>query len=387
MKLLVVLSRFPYPLEKGDKLRAYNQIRMLSQHFDVYLFALTDKALRSSDIDALKVFCKEIHTEKINIWSKMANVFSFWLKGLPIQCGYFFRKRAFRGLQSFVQKIQPDKIYCQLVRTAEYVKSFPLNKTIDYQDVLSKGMFRRYQKAPFYAKPFFKLEYKRLLNYEAQSFSCFNHHTIITTMDRDLMPIKEKEKIVIVRNGVDLSKFKYEAQLKEFDLIFTGNMAYAPNIDAAEYLVNQILPKIKTKFPRVSLVLCGANPSMRVLALRSPNVFVTGWVDSMTDYYAKSKIFIAPMRLGTGLQNKLLEAMAVQLPCITSALAGKPLVEVESNNAVMICDTADEFAEAACKILTDSESYQQLALNGYRYVCDNYNWEGATQPLISILSE
>lgn len=206
-------------------------------------------------------------------------------------------------------------------------------------------------------------------------------------MDRDLMPIKEKEKIVIVRNGVDLSKFKYEAQLKEFDLIFTGNMAYAPNIDAAEYLVNQILPKIKTKFPRVSLVLCGANPSMRVLALRSPNVFVTGWVDSMTDYYAKSKIFIAPMRLGTGLQNKLLEAMAVQLPCITSALAGKPLVEVESNNAVMICDTADEFAEAACKILTDSESYQQLALNGYRYVCDNYNWEGATQPLISILSE
>ena len=99
MKLLVVLSRFPYPLEKGDKLRAYNQIRMLSQHFDVYLFALTDKALRSSDIDALKVFCKEIHTERINIWSKMANVFSFWLKGMPIQCGYFFRKRAFRGLK------------------------------------------------------------------------------------------------------------------------------------------------------------------------------------------------------------------------------------------------------------------------------------------------
>lgn len=387
MKLLVVLSRFPYPLEKGDKLRAYNQIRVLSKHFDVYLFALTDKDTRSSDISALQPFCKEIHIEKINAWSKLTNIFLFWLKGLPIQCGYFFRKKAFQALQAFVNNIHPDKIYCQLVRTAEYVKPFLMDKTIDYQDVLSKGMLRRYQSAPFYAKPFFKMEYHRLLNYEEQSFHCFDHHSIITTVDRDLMPIKEKEQIVIVRNGVDLSKFQYAEQLKEFDLIFTGNMAYAPNVDAAEYLVNQILPKIKEKFPRVSLVLCGADPSNRVLALRSPNVFVTGWVDSIADYYAKSKIFIAPMRLGTGLQNKLLEAMAVQLPCITSSLAGKPLVEVENKNAVMICNTADEFADAICKVLTDNVLYKQLSQNGYRYICDNYDWENVTQPLISILSE
>lgn len=386
MKLLVVLSRFPYPLEKGDKLRAYNQIRILAKKHDIFLFALTDQKVKSNSLDALKPFCKEIHIEKINFWSKISSMFAFWIKGLPFQCGYFFRPKAHRHLKKFFEDIKPNKIYCQLVRTAEYVKDFSVDKTIDYQDVLSKGMLRRYNMAPFYLKPFFKMEYKRLLKYEAKSFQWFDHHTIITTVDRELMPVNEKDRIVVVRNGVSLEDYHYNQQEKKYDLIFTGNMGYAPNVDAAEFIVNQILPKVRQYFPNISLVLCGADPSKRVLALQSDNVKVTGWVDSMAEYYAGAKIFIAPMRLGTGLQNKLLEAMAMQLPCITSPLAGRPLIDVEDNNAALICNTVDEFASSICKLLTNKNLYDKMSQNGYQYVRQNYDWDNATQVLESVLS-
>ena len=128
-------------------------------------------------------------------------------------------------------------------------------------------------------------------------------------------------------------------------------------------------------------MLCGANPSKKVQALRGPHVTVTGWVDSMAEYYAQSRIFIAPMRLGTGLQNKLLEAMATQLPCVTSQLAGKPLKGVVNQRDIIICKDAEEYVEAVRRLLTDVTCYQQLASNGYRYVKENYSWEAVTEAL------
>ena len=155
-----------------------------------------------------------------------------------------------------------------------------------------------------------------------------------------MIPHSENEKIVVVANGVDFSKYVYSDAPKQYDLIFSGNMSYAPNIDAAEYLAKEIFPQLKVEFPDLKLVLCGTNPAPRVQALRSKDVIVTGWVDSMSEYYGKSRIFIAPMRLGTGLQNKLLEAMAMKLPCVTSTLAGRPLEGIEEGKEVIIFESS-----------------------------------------------
>ena len=375
MKLLVVLSRFPYPLEKGDKLRAYHQLRILSQQHEIYLFALTDKEIPASSLEALTPFCKKIKLGKINLASKIFNSIRFLFKGLPIQCGYFYRHQAHRQLLDFVTEVKPDKIYAQLVRTVPYVQDLTAEKTIDYQDVFSQGMLRRALQAPFWLKPFFKMEYRRLSRYEAEVFPYFQHHTIITEVDRDLLPVKEKEKIKVVGNGVDFEKFKYDGQEKKYDLIFAGNMAYAPNVDAAEYIVNEILPRLLPQFPQLRLVLCGTNPAKRVQALQGPHVEVTGWVDSMAEYYAQSRVFLAPMRLGTGLQNKLLEAMATQLPCVTSPLAAKPLKNAVYQKDILVCETPDEYATAISRLLTDQEFYQQISQNAYQYVRKHYNWE------------
>lgn len=386
MKLLVVLSRFPYPLEKGDKLRAYHQIKILSQSFDIYLFALSEKPVPQSSLDELQPFCQQIHIEKISFCSKIWNLLLFFLRGLPLQCGFFYRRKAKKSLKAFYNEIKPDKIYCQLVRTAEYVKSFPIDKTIDYQDVLSKGMLRRYASAPITLKPFFKMEYRRLLRYEKQTFECFEHHTIITDVDRAQMPITDSEQICVVSNGVDFQNFAYKKTEKQYDLIFSGNMNYAPNIDAAEYLVRKLLPQLVLHYPNLRLVLCGTSPSIRVKALQDEHVIVTGWVDDMSEWYAKSKVFIAPMRLGTGLQNKLLEAMAMQLPCVTSPLAAKPIKNVIDHQHLIVCRKDEDYVHAVSQLLDDEEFRAEISKNGRQFVQENYSWEQATQALVDLLN-
>lgn len=386
MKLLVVLSRVPYPLEKGDKLRAYHQLRILSQKHEIYLIALNAGKLHPRAIQELSQFCKEIIIVKLHWWGQFFQLLRFLFKGLPMQCGYFYSFNAKRVIDKAVERIKPDHIYGQMIRVAEYIKLIPVKKTLDYQDVLSKGMHRRYEATPFCLKPFFYFEYKRLLQYELYVFSFFDNRTIITGVDRDLLPHQDHEKINVIANGVDFETFHYRGESKVYDIIFSGNMNYPPNIEAAEYLAKQIFPVLKKDIPQLKLVICGANPSKRVKSLKSKNITVTGWVDSMAEYYAKSKIFVAPMHLGTGLQNKLLEAMAMKLPCVTSSLAGKPLEGIHNGSAILICNSTTGYAEAIRLLLTNPARYEEIAQNGYQFVSENYNWDTITGKLEEIIS-
>lgn len=387
MKILVVLSRFPYPLEKGDKLRAYHQIRCLAQNHDIYLAALHEQPVSETDIQQLQPYCKEIFLLKQSLFQKGLNVTKAFLKGQPLQCGYFYSTGNQQKLDEIVRKIQPDHIYCQLFRMAEYVKDYPIKKTLDYQDVFSKGLLRRYEKAPWYKKPFFKMEYRRVARYEAYIFNLFDGKTIITAVDRDLIPHENNGEIAVVANGVDFEQFSYRGEEKAYDLIFSGNMNYPPNVDASQYLATEIFPILKKDYPNLRLVLCGATPAPAVKALANESIIVTGWVDSTATWYAQSKIFIAPMRMGTGLQNKLLEAMSMRLPCITSPLAGKPLNDAESVGAIVTCSTTSGYVEAIRSLLEDDALYEKLSTAGNQYVKQHYDWQSATQELEKVLSK
>ena len=385
MRLLVVLSRFPYPLEKGDKLRAYNQLKILSKHHEIYLVALNERTLRQSDIEKIEPFCKELHIVNLHWWTKLFHIFTFFLKGFPLQCGYFYSNKAQKKIRHLIHNVKPDHIYGQLIRVAEYIKKSPVEKTLDYQDVLSKGIARRAKVASWYWKPFLMMEYKRVARYETEVFSYFDHRTIITGVDRDLIPHPSFNKIHVVANGVDFEMYSDKVEDKEYDLIFTGNMSYVPNVEAAEYLAKTIFPLLQQDFPDLKLVICGANPSPKVKQLASENIVITGWVDSIADYYAKSKVFVAPMQLGTGLQNKLLEAMAMKLPCVTSTLAGKPLDNIEAGKEIMICSTTTGYIESVKTLLTNPVLYQEISQNGHEFVKRNYSWEKTVQKLNEIM--
>jgi polysaccharide biosynthesis protein PslH len=384
MKLLVILPRFPFPTEKGDKLRAFNQLKVLSAHFDITLVALSHEKIKDDDLEKVKPYCSFVHVYRLRIlpviWNLIISVFNGW----PLQAGYYYNKGAQRLIDKIASEIQPDHVYCQLLRTAAYAFNLAIPKTLDYQDVFSKGVERRIPSANTLMKVLFSFELKRLKKYEHFVFDKFDNKTIISAPDRDFIPHENRDEIVIIPNGVDQEYFKEFSTDHITDLVFTGNMGYPPNIDCAEYLVKKVLPLINKKYPKTTLTLAGASPHARVKALASKKVKVTGWVDDIRVYYAGARIFLAPMQLGTGLQNKLLEAMSMKLPCITSTLCNSALMAKEGSE-VLIGNTPGEVAEHAIKLLEDQGFADSIAHNGYIFVKTNFSWHGATMNLVSLM--
>ncbi|MBE9480689.1 MAG: glycosyltransferase [Bacteroidetes bacterium] len=385
MKIFILLSRIPYPLEKGDKLRAFYHIKYLSKNNEITLFALNDsKVNKEKAFQALQPYCRSINFFDLSKFSILFNVLLAFFNGKPLQSGYFFSSRAKNRINKIISETKPDHIFCQLVRVAEYVKNQNIPKTLDYQDVFSKGVERRIQPASFYLKPLLKLEYKRLLKYENKIFDYFDNKTIISEPDRELIPHPEKDKIVIVMNGVDTDFFKPIDRKKEYDIVFTGNMGYPPNVNGVEFLVKQILPIVRRNKPEIKVLIAGANPDRKVIAVKSKNIHVTGWVEDIREYYAKARIFIAPMQIGTGLQNKLLEAMAMKIPCISSHLANNAL-NAKSGKEIKIGNSAEEYAQHIIYLLDNKDKADEIALNGYNFVLNNYNWEKATEKLEELM--
>lgn len=379
MKIFVLLPRIPWPLEKGDKLRAFNQIKQLAKNNEVILCALNDKKVNKEDaFKALQPYCKSVNFIDLGKISILFNLAMAFFKGIPIQCGYFYNKRAHKKIRKLIEKHQPDMLFGQLLRVAEYIRKEKTAKTIDYQDVFSMGMKRRYEIAPFYLKPIFNMEYKRLRRYEHDIFNDFDVKTIISIPDRIHIDHPKKDEILIVPNGVDHEYYTPRESEKKYDIVFTGNMAYAPNVNAVEYLANQILPIVWEKLPDVNLYVAGATPDPRVKKVASDKIIISGWIDDMRDAYAQSKIFIAPMRIGTGLQNKLLEAMSMRLPCITTTLANNSL-HAEENKEILVGNNEQELAQHIITLLTDKEKADTLAQNGYDFVHRVYDWGEATR--------
>lgn len=379
MKIFVLLSRIPWPLEKGDKLRAFHQIRELSTAHEIVLCALNSDAHadKKAAFRALQPYCVSINFIDLPGLGIGINLFRAWLTGKPLQTGFFFNAKALTRIKKLIRQHNPDVLFGQLLRVAEYIRYENLPKVLDYQDVFSKGMQRRYSIAPWFLKPFFKMEYGRLLRYEAAVFDDFNIKTIISQPDRDLIPHPLREQILILPNGVDHDFFKPIVKEKVFDIVFTGNMAYPPNVDGALFLVKEIMPIVWKTIPEAKVYLAGATPDKQLRALASEKVSVSGWLDDIRDAYAQSRLFIAPMRIGTGLQNKLLEAMAMRLPSITTPIAHRALGGIPGSD-LLVEEKPEKLAQAIIKLLKDTEFSETLAENGHAYVKQTYHWKIST---------
>ncbi len=380
MKIFVLLSRVPFPIEKGDKLRAYHQIRCLAKNHEIVLCALSDSPVHPEAMQVLGNLCSEVHIIPIRKAGMIWNVIKAFFNGKPLQVGYFYRSSAQKKINSLITTSKPDHIYCQLTRVSEYVKENIIPKTLDYQDIFSMGAKRRADSSPPLLKIFFRMEYKRLLRYEHDIFEKFNHKTIISLPDRDLLPHPQRNEVVIVPNGVDHEYFSPVKMAKKHDIVFTGNMGYPPNIDAARFIVEEIFPLVLKQFPDATLLLAGANPHAKVQALQSPNIIVSGWLSDIRESYSSSRVFIAPMRIGTGLQNKLLEAMAMELPCITSTLANQALGAIE-NEEILVGTTAEEYSNHIINLLNNESNADILAKKGHAFVEKSFSWENSTSLL------
>lgn len=388
MKILVVLPRFPWPLDKGDKLRAYHQVVELSKRHEIYLFAVSHRRVEPEQVEALEPYCREIRVVHLNRFVCGLNILRNWFSSKSLQMGYWNTKHSKRACKVFAREVQPDVVYSQMVRTMPLVARLPFPKVMDFQDALSMNTERRMEQSRGLWHYLLHFEFKMLRSSEYKAFSVFDALTIISEVDSEAIPHKKNGEIHIVPNGVDFDYFNTNAltrsDVNAFSLCFCGNMAYAPNVDAARYLVNEVMPLVWSRIPSATLLLAGADPKPSVRALASKLVTVSGRLDDIREAYASSQIFVAPMRLGSGLQNKLLEAMAMRVPCVTTSIANTPLGAVDGQE-ILVGDTPEALADALVRLLESQELRDSIAAAGNRFVTTHYSWSSAVEPLEKLL--
>lgn len=388
MKVFVLLSRVPWPLEKGDKLRAYHQLRELSRHHEVFLCCLADRAADPDAIAHLRTIAARVEIIRLNRiligWRMLLALFS----AKPFQVHYFLQLKARSRVHRLIREFSPDHLFCQLIRCSEYVKNLhEFRKTLDYMDALNAGLRRRIDFAPFYLRPFIREEMKRTVAYENLVFDYFDAHTIISEQDRQLIFHPERERIIVVPNGVDVQFFQPgNGQDTRYDLVFTGNMSYPPNVECALRIIHSLFPLLAARRPSLRVLIAGANPDTALARANVEGITVTGWMPDIREAYRQAKVFLAPMRLGSGMQNKLLEAMSMGLPCLTSALAANGLPD-GLRGIPLVGESDDDFVRLALELLENTELRAARGREGREAVSAHSSWERATAPLIQLIAQ
>ena len=360
MKILVILPRFPYPLDKGDKLRAYHQIVELSKRHDIYLFCVSHCRVADENIKALEPYCRQIRVVRLNLLVCALNILCNWFASKSLQMGYWNTSRSKRLCRRFAAEVQPDVVYNQMVRTMPLAARLPFPKVMDFQDALSMNTERRMEQTTGFWHYVLHYEFKMLRSSEYNAFSFFDGLTIISETDSEAIPHKKNGEIRIVTNGVDTDYFNptHYPLPTTHSICFCGNMSYAPNVDAACFLVKEIMPFVWSQIPSATVLLAGADPKPAVKALAGPKVTVSGRLDDIRSAYASALMFVAPMRIGSGMQNKLLEAMSMGLPCVTTSIATNPLGATPWEH-LLVGDSAEEIADLIVK-LTIEETHHSI---------------------------
>lgn len=387
VKILAILPRFPYPVDKGDKLRAFHHIKYLAQHHEVSVFALSDEPVTTESLQVLESICKTVTVfplKKMSIFSRVAMNF---IGKIPFQTAWHYDKDAEKLLLNEIGRIQPDVLFYQLVRTAEFAKEVKLPKVLDLQDPMSENIRLRVDKEPAWKRPIFRREYKRLLAYEAEVAQRFDEICIISERDKNDLPELAKSKAKIVSNGIDTEYYQPQPHVpKTVDLVFVGAMSYMPNIEAARFIVEEILPELQDLGIDASVSIVGANPSAEVKMMASEKINITGRVPDTRMYYAQAKVMVAPMFINTGIQNKILEAAAMGLPIVTTPEANTA-IGAEAGKQILLASTAKEFANQIALLLNNETVSTSVAKAGREFILSRFSWEICGEQLETVIQK
>ncbi len=368
-------------MERGDKLRAYYQIKYLSQFHEIYLFAASEEEIKDSWIEELKPYCKNIFTSKISLTDKAIGIGHALVKKWPLQTGICYKKSFHQVFKKSLIQFKIDAVYCQLIRMVPYCEDVALPKILDFMDAFGEGMKRRANLVSFLESKIYNFESNRVLKYENACYKLFDLGTIISENDKKALGLNNSDNIVVISNGIDTNKFHpSKNNIKSYDVGLIGNMGYLPNIEAAEYLVNIIAKEYKSRYDcDLRILIAGARPDARVLALKNDNVKVLGWLENIVDAYHNISVMCAPIQSGTGQLNKILESMACGVPVVCLEHLNQSIKAI--NGETIITTNLESMAEVIHNLLHNKDLYKAIAINSQSFVTNKYAWTSATEPL------
>ena len=374
IRVAFLTSRFPYPLNKGDKLRAFNQIKTLGEdrNFEVHLISISETPPSTNDINELKKYCKSINNFFLPKYKRKLNLVKTIFTKTPFSVDYFYSSKINLRINSLIKELNINFIHCHLIRTSKYIsKQSKTPNSIDFMDCFSIGAEKElgYSKS-WIKRQFLKSERKRLINFESKEYDKFQIRYIISNPDKDAFPISNNN-IDILANGVDFSIFQPNKTKKQYDLLFSGHMGYIPNISAAEYTIKSIMPLLNEE---VNLLVGGIGISKELKKEAKDNIVLKEIFPHIREAFWQSKILIAPMNISIGLQNKILQAMAMKIPVVCSKEANGSVGGTHNKN-IVLANNPKEYKLAIDRLLSDTEFYNKISENSYEFVNTNFSWE------------
>ena len=384
MRFLFVANRMPYPPFRGDKLKIYHLAKELSKKHELHLITIAETEEDISYVDNLKPYFKKIDYVYLPKSRSILNTITGLFNSIPFQVNYFKSKSFQSLLDQQLETFEFDAIHVQHIRMSQFLYNKPnLNNVIlDLPDAFSLYWKRRANNSINYLNRIFEItEYNRVKNFEINFVSRFKKVLVCSHEDQIYLQELGLKTVDILENGVDTNMFKPSVDpYIPFRVLFTGNMDYAPNIDAVTYFASEIWPKIIQKVPNALFVIAGQRPVPKVLALKSDTIQVTGFIQDLTEEYSKAHIVVSPLRIGAGTQNKVLEALSMNIPVVTTHVGYKGL-GLEPNQGALLSTNADEFAQNAIRLLSDPQMRDSIGKSGGEIIRNRFSWNGIAQKL------
>ena len=382
--ILFLVHRLPFPPNKGDKVRSFHLLKHLAARHRVFLGTFVDDPDDLQHIETVRNFCSGMHIARLEPKFAKLRSLNALLADDPLTLRYYRDA----GLQGWVentcrsQKIDAAVIFSSAM--AQYVESIPrLQTVVDFVDVDSAKWT---QYAPNHRWPMswlYRREGRKLLAYEREVAARSARSFFVTAAEVELFNRLAPEcsvRVEPVCNGVDADYFAPDENraspysVDETPIVFTGAMDYLPNIDAVRWFVSDMMPALLEKRPQLRFYIVGRSPTPEVLALAGENVIVTGTVPDVRPYLQHAAVVVAPLRIARGIQNKILEAMAMARPVIASTECAAA-VDAEFGTELKTATTPTDFVIEIDALLKDPESCLNIGRAARRRVIAQYSWE------------
>jgi len=386
LKLLFLSQRVPYPPNRGDKITTWRLIERFARTHDVEVLAF---AHEEADFAAARVLTEEKGIPTVAIphdeRRKKLTSLPLLLTSRPLTLGVY----GSRAMQTEVTRrlATADLAYAYSSSMGAFLEGRGVPWVMHFAE-LDSDKWRQYaEKHRFPMSAVYRRESRTLRSFEDRIARDSVTNVFCTPLEERIF----QEAIpgapsVVIRNGVDLAQFQPQRERAEpGHLAFTGVMDYYPNVDGCVWFAREILPRVQAAVPGARFTIIGSRPNAEVLALGMlPGVRVTGFVDDVRDELARATLSVAPLRVARGIQNKVLEALAMGLPTVgtTSATQG---VEGTPGEHFLVADDASSFADAVIGLLRDPERAEALGRRGRAFVEGTYDWERCLAPLDAVI--
>jgi sugar transferase (PEP-CTERM/EpsH1 system associated) len=386
MRVLCVTSRFPYPPLKGDQLIVYHRLRLLGRRHEISLLSFTEREDERADAGELEQYCASIDTVALPKWRSVANVaLGAPRSRLPLQVLYF-RSRAFRDkLHALLARDRYDVVHAYFHRVTPFVEGLGVPTVLDLMDSMQLRAARNAEHERGVKRLMWAEELRRVRAFEANVASRFARVVVVSEQDRVLIPGANVE---VVPNGVDAEQFAPLEGLREpSTIVFSGNMSYEPNVHAVQWFADECLPLVRARVPGARLAIVGSNPSRSVLQLGARDgIDVTGYVESMPRALNGAAVALAPMVSGSGIQNKILEAMACGLPVVATTV-GRGSIPAGADEGLLTADAALAFADEVSALLENADRAREFGRRARAFVLERYSWERNAEAIERIYAD